>query len=446
MSAPFRQPSTESPYAGFVPSFAGGEHEAAVGRDTSERLDELLSLLTRSLHALHAARGCGVSVAITDLEAHARGLAALAYLGAPNARGGEEPFPYLTEAESRQWALAGLVGRSPRFGRMLRELRAVQGSPRTTVFLSGESGTGKKLVARAIHFGGAHASAPFVRVDCAALPAEQAEALLFGQSRGAGPGANPERRGYCELAEGGTLFLDEIGDLPPSLQARLLRVFEDGAYLPLGSHSPRTLNARVIAATNASLPALVGAGRFRQDLYYRLMTYHIALPALRERLDDVPLLARHFLRVISTDLKRAAPRLLPEAFQRLLAHSYPGNVRELKNTLERAIIVADRAELGAEHIVFAPGAGVGAAFCAAQADSAPPSPPGQAAAGNADLGRKFLSDLPLKLSDAEDILIARAIAVAEGNMSRAARLLGINRASLYRWQDRRASAAITAAP
>jgi DNA-binding NtrC family response regulator len=243
------------------------------------------------------------------------------------------------------------------------------------------------------------------------------------------------------------LFFDEIGDLPLPLQARLLRVLEDGAYLPLGAHSPRTLNARVIAATHAPLPALVGAGRFRQDLYYRLMHYHIALPALRERLEDVPLLARHFLRVISGDLKRSAPRLLPEAIQRLLAHSYPGNVRELKNTLERAIIVADRDELGAEHIVFAPGAGAGAsaAFCGDPAGLARPQSQAQAAARDADLGRKFLADLPLKLSDAEDILIARAIAVAEGNLSRAARLLGINRASLYRWQERRASASVAEA-
>jgi DNA-binding NtrC family response regulator len=447
MSASFRQPPIESPFAGFVPSYADGGDAGAGGDETGERLNALLSSLTRSLHALHAAGGCGVSGAITDLEAHARGLAKLVDGGAPNTRGGEDSFSCLTEAESRQWALAGLVGRSPRFGRMLRELRAVQGCSRTTVFLSGESGTGKELVARAIHFGGAQASAPFVRVDCAALPAEQAEALLFGQSRGFGPGGNPERRGHCELAEGGTLFFDEIGDLPLPLQARLLRVLEDGAYLPLGAHSPRTLNARVIAATHAPLPALVGAGRFRQDLYYRLMHYHIALPALRERLEDVPLLARHFLRVISSDLKRSAPRLLPEAIQRLLAHSYPGNVRELKNTLERAIIVADRGELGAEHIVFAPGAGAGAsaAFCGDPAGLARPQAQAQAAAGEADLGRKFLADLPLKLSDAEDILIARAIAVAEGNLSRAARLLGINRASLYRWQERRASASVAEA-
>ena len=337
---------------------------------------------------------------------------------------------HLSEAESRQWGMAGLVGRSDRFGRMLREVRAVQPAIRTTVLLTGESGTGKELTARAIHYGGAQAAAPFVRVDCAALPSDQAEALLFGQVRGAGPGSAAERRGCCELAEGGTLFFDEIGDLAPALQARLLRVLEDGAFLPLGALGPRTMNARVIAATHADLPALVASGRFRQDLYYRLMHYHIAVPALRERLEDVPALAQHFVRTLSAELKRAVPRLRADALRRLLAHAYPGNIRELKNTLERAIIYAGGDELGAEHIVFAPQAGAGC-------EASQPAPGG---AGADDLGRKFLADLPLNLSEAEDILVARAIAVAEGNLSQAARLLGINRASLYRWQERRDAA------
>ena len=403
---------------------------AEILQRTNETLERRVAERTAEL----AARGAALERANAELRAEAaRREAAESALARADAQ-----LSLLTEAETRQWALAGLVGRSARFGQMLREVRAVQGAARTTVLLTGESGTGKELTARAIHYGGAQATAPFVRVDCAALPPDQAEVLLFGQARGGGPGAVPERRGYCELAEGGTLFFDEIGDLPPGLQARLLRVLEDGAYLPLGAHAPRTMNARVIAATHADLPALIAAGRFRQDLYYRLMHYHIAVPALRERLEDVPALAQHFVRMISAELKRAAPRLRPEALQRLLAHAYPGNVRELKNTLERAIIYAGRDELGSEHIVFAPGAGGGSASPVALGDHATPSSNPAPTAG--DLGRKFLSDLPLNLSEAEDILIARAIAVAEGNMSRAARLLGINRASLYRWQDRRAVA------
>jgi DNA-binding NtrC family response regulator/CHASE1-domain containing sensor protein len=400
---------------------------AKILQGTNETLEKRVAERTAEL----AARGAALERANAELRAEAaRREAAEAALARADAQ-----LSLLTEAETRQWALAGLVGRSARFGQMLRDVRAVQGAARTTVLLTGESGTGKELTARAIHYGGAQATSPFVRVDCAALPADQAEALLFGQARGGGPGAAAERRGYCELAEGGTLFFDEIGDLPPGLQARLLRVLEDGAYLPLGAHAPRTMNARVIAATHADLPALIAAGKFRQDLYYRLMHYHIEVPALRDRIEDVPALAQYFVRRLSAELKRVAPRLRPEALQRLLAHGYPGNVRELKNTLERAIIYAGRDELGAEHIVFAPGA----AGPAGSGGDAPPPAGGVGGAG--ELGRKFLSDLPLNLSEAEDILIARAIAVAEGNMSKAARLLGINRASLYRWQDRRAAAA-----
>lgn len=338
---------------------------------------------------------------------------------------------HLSEAESRQWGLAGMVGRSTRFGQMLREVRAVQAAARTTVLLTGESGTGKELVARAIHYGGAQAAAPFVRVDCATLPADQAEVMLFGQVRANGTG---ERRGYCELAEGGTLFFDEIGDLAPGLQARLLRVLEDGAFLPVGAEQPRTMSARVIAATHADLPVRVASGGFRQDLYYRLMHYHIAVPTLRERLEDVPALAQHFTRSLSAELKRTAPRLRPDALQRLLAHGYPGNIRELKNTLERAIIYAGGDELGAEHIVFAPQAGGGAEGATGAGGGARESTP--VAAGGEDPARKFLADLPLNLQDAERILVARAIAVAEGNLSKAARLLGVNRASLYRWQEK----------
>lgn len=408
--------------------------------ETLHRANELLEQRVAERTAELEARGVALERANAELrEEAARRAAAETALARADAQ-----LSLLSEAEARQWALAGLVGRSASFGQMLREVRAVQAAERTTVLLTGESGTGKELTARAIHYGGARAGAPFVRVDCASLPPEQAEALVFGQARGSGSGAAAERRGFCELAEGGTLFFDEIGELPSPLQARLLRVLEDGAYLPVGAHAARTMNARVIASTHADLPARISAGRFRQDLYYRLMQYHIAVPPLRDRLEDVPALAQHFVRVIAAELKRPAPRLRPETLQRLLAHSYPGNIRELRNTLERAIIYSGGPELGSEHIVFAPGALLPAlpgAGAGAASDTASPLPAAVAASAAGDLGRKFLADLPLNLSEAEDILIARAIAVAEGNMSRAARLLGINRASLYRWQDRRVACA-----
>ncbi len=416
-------------------TFTPGPHFQAADPDWQRRaaadLQRTNAILERRV-AERTAELAARSAALEELNRELRAEAARREAAESALARADAQLSHLSEAESRQWGLAGLVGRSDRFGRMLREVRAVQPAARTTVLLTGESGTGKELTARAIHYGGAQAAAPFVRVDCAALPSDQAESLLFGQVRGSGPGGAPERRGYCELAEGGTLFFDEIGDLAPALQARLLRVLEDGAFLPLGALTPRTMNARVIAATHADLPALIAAGRFRQDLYYRLMHYHIAVPALRERLEDVPALARHFVRTLSAELKRAAPRLRADALQRLLAHAYPGNIRELKNTLERAIIYAGGDELGAEHIVFAPQAG-------AAAGEPAPAVSVLAGAGVGDLGRKFLADLPLNLSEAEDILVARAIAVAEGNLSLAARLLGINRASLYRWQDRRAA-------
>lgn len=369
-----------------------------------------------------AARSEALEEANRELRAEAaRREAAEAALARADAQ-----LSHLSEAEARQWGIAGLVGRSARFGQMLREVRAVQAATRTTVLLTGESGTGKELVARAIHYGGAQAAAPFVRVDCATLPAEQAEVLLFGLVRASG---TMERRGFCELAEGGTLFFDEIGDLAPGLQARLLRVLEDGVFTPAGAEQPRTMSARVIAATHADLPGRVASGEFRQDLYYRLMHYHIAVPALRERLEDVPALAQHFVRTLSAELKRGAPRLRADALQRLLAHGYPGNIRELKNTLERAIIYAGGDELGAEHIVFAPQAGGGSGGGNADAPGGPREA-GEGLSGEGDLGRKFLADLPLNLEEAERILVARAVAVAEGNLSKATRLLGVNRASL----------------
>ncbi len=329
----------------------------------------------------------------------------------------DSQLPRLSDAEARQWSLAGLVGRGERFGRLLRDIKAVQAALRTHVLILGESGTGKELVARAIHFGGAAAAGPFVRVDCSDLPDDgaQAEILLFGAVSGGGARGESPRRGFSEQADRGTLFFDEIGDLPLSLQARLLRVLEDGSFRPRGAEQARPLHARILAATHADLSARITEGRFRADLYFRLAQYPIAVPPLRERLEDVPALAQHFVRKIAAELKRPPPLLRPEALQRLLSHPYPGNIRELRNLLERALLLSGGDELGTEHFALPPSADA-------------PSPAGT-----------FLAELPLRLDEAEDLLIARALAVAEGNMSQAARLLGINRASLYRWQSRRAA-------
>ena len=329
--------------------------------------------------------------------------------------------PALTDAEARQWALAGLVGSSPCFVQLIHRLRSLEAYPKTNVLLTGETGTGKDLLARAIHFGSPLAGGPFVPLNCAALTADLAEVTLFGQTRGNHVGSAPERKGVFELAHGGTLYLDEIGDMPFALQSRLLRVLDDGIIQPLGSSASRAVRVRVIAATNVDLPARVAEGSFRQDLYYRLMQFHMQLPPLRDRMEDVPGLAQHFARSLCNEHKRTCPAIHSDAFQRLLTHRYPGNIRELKNTIERALIAADGDELHSHHIVFSPSAAFGVQPDAGASPSAP----------------RGTDELPLNLAEAEDKLIARAITVAGGNLSMAARLLGINRASLYRWQTRR---------
>ncbi|HZZ58944.1 MAG TPA: sigma-54 dependent transcriptional regulator [Opitutaceae bacterium] len=327
----------------------------------------------------------------------------------------------LTEAEARSWGLQGFLGQSPQFKKLLRDIRAVQVYPRTNVLLTGESGTGKELIARAIHFGGALAKGPFVAVNCSALPAELAESYLFGHRRGAFTGAVADHKGYFELADGGTLFLDEIGDMPPAIQAKLLRVLEDGQVTAVGASAGNRVSVRIVAATNVDLPAKVQRGEFRQDLYYRLMHFHVAVPPLRERREDIPALAGHFVRLFSSELKRKPPVLRADALERLLAHDYPGNIRELKNTIERAIIYAGGEQIHPEHIVFA-----AHARTASGSASAPESEP--KAENPAD-------DFNLKA--AEDRLIEKAVAASKGNTSAAARLLGVDRAKIYRWQQSR---------
>ena len=334
-------------------------------------------------------------------------------------RAADEKLSLLSAAEARQWGLAGFVGRSPVFGKMLAELRSVQSFPRTNVLLTGESGTGKELIARAIHFGGPLATGPFVPVNCSALPPELAESHLFGHVRGAFTGAIADRKGWFELAHGGTLFLDEIGDMPLLLQAKLLRVLEDGHVTPVGGTSGRKVSVRIVAATNINLPGKIAAGQFREDLYYRLNHFNITVPPLRHRREDIPALAAHFLKLFAVELKRPVPTLHADALQQLLAHDYPGNIRELKNTIERAMIHAGGGEIRAGHIVFASGAPTRAIDGVAS-----PSP------------RKNYN-----LAENEDRLIAEAIAAVSGNLSAAARLLGVNRALLYRWQQRQTRAA-----
>jgi two-component system response regulator HupR/HoxA len=221
----------------------------------------------------------------------------------------------------------------------------------TTVLLLGETGTGKELFARLIHAHGPRRAAPFVAQNCAALPESLLESELFGHVRGAFTGATGERRGLFEEAHGGTIFLDEVGDMAPAMQLRLLRVLQEGEVRRIGASGSRRVDVRVIAATNADLETEIHAGRFRQDLYYRLNVFPLRLPPLRERPEDIPALAEHFLRLYRARARRAVPGIAPDALACLCAYPFPGNVRELENEIERAVALADDGQpLRPEHL------------------------------------------------------------------------------------------------
>jgi DNA-binding NtrC family response regulator len=221
-----------------------------------------------------------------------------------------------------------------------RTLELVQAAARTeaTVLLTGESGTGKEVLARMVHRGSPRAQAAYVRVNCAAVPLEMWESEFFGHRKGSFTGATSDREGRFRLAHRGTLFMDEIGTMPLAAQAKILRVLQDGEFDRVGDEQPTRVDVRVVAATNSDLDAEVAAGRFRQDLFYRLNVVRIEVPPLRERIEDIPLLAAHFVGEISTRLGRKIPGIGPGVLQDLTAYAWPGNVRELRNVLERALI------------------------------------------------------------------------------------------------------------
>jgi two-component system response regulator HydG len=232
----------------------------------------------------------------------------------------------------------GLVGASPPIREVQRMIDAVAYSA-TTVLVTGESGTGKELVARALHARSPRKAHPFVALNCGALTETLLESELFGHVRGSFTGAQRDQKGLFDAADGGTIFLDEIGDIPLSTQVRLLRVLQEGEFKRVGSTDPIRVDVRVIAATHRDLPRLVKSGRFREDLFYRLNVINIPLPPLRERVEDIPLLAYHFLRRYSDRLGKRVKALAPEALELLCGHRWPGNVRELENAVERAVVL-----------------------------------------------------------------------------------------------------------
>jgi transcriptional regulator with GAF, ATPase, and Fis domain len=307
---------------------------------------------------------------------------------------------------------AGIIGRSPKLAAAIDAARKVAPTD-TTVLLTGESGTGKEVLARAIHQASARADGPFIALNCAALPETLVESELFGHERGAFTGADRLKRGRFDLAAGGTLFLDEIGELTPSVQAKLLRVLQERQYERVGGTTTLQADFRLITATNRDLERAVAEGRFRQDLYYRVAVFPIHLPTLRERGEDVLLLADHFVGDRSAGMEWQPPRFSSEARQALLAHPWPGNVRELQNAIERALIVADGGLISAHHLGIASG------------------PPGAAKTPVLKPPSTEDAGAMLTIADQEKRLIVEVLQRTHGHQNRAAALLGLTRFQLY---------------
>jgi transcriptional regulator with GAF, ATPase, and Fis domain len=325
----------------------------------------------------------------------------------------EQRVATLREALDERYGFDRIVGRAPSLKEALK-LAARVATAETTVLLTGESGTGKELVARAVHLGSLRADGPFVTLNCAALPETLLESELFGHEKGAFTGADRQKPGRFELAAGGTLFLDEVGELSHPVQAKLLRVLQDGEFVRVGGTTTLHANVRIIAATNRDLERAVESGQFREDLYYRLNVFRVHLPPLRERGDDVLFLAEHFVRELGPQMGKAEVGLSRDARDALLAHPWPGNIRELQNAIERALILSEgglltAAQLGIvsrrEHLASVPHAPAPAV--------APESPSSQS------------------LPEWEKHLVIDVLNKTKGNKSEAAKILGITRSQLY---------------
>jgi DNA-binding NtrC family response regulator len=310
----------------------------------------------------------------------------------------------LREEVQRRYKFDNILGRSKAMQSVFDQIRAVADSD-ASVFLLGPSGSGKELVARAIHFNSPRKIGPFVAVNCGAIPEALLESELFGHEKGSFTGADRRRRGLVVEAQGGTLFLDEIGEMPLSLQVKLLRVLQDRVVRPVGSNEEVRIDFRVISATNRDLPVVVRQGRFREDLYYRLAVIPIHIPSLRERPEDIPLLAEHFLERAAASLRKPLEGFDEGATKWLLSHRWPGNVRELENVVERAATLARGPLITQEdlRIDMAPG---------------PLDEPGL---------RPTLAELEIQY-------IRRVLAETKGDKRRAAEILGISVRTLQRMQ------------
>ncbi|GAC1446497.1 MAG: sigma-54 dependent transcriptional regulator [Pyrinomonadaceae bacterium] len=311
-----------------------------------------------------------------------------------------------------RFQLENVIGTSARIERVLEIVERVAATD-ATVLISGESGTGKELIAKGIHFSGARANAPFIAINCAAIPETLIESELFGHKRGAFTGATSDAKGKFEEASGGTLFLDEISAMPLSAQPKLLRVLQEQEIVRLGESAPRPVDVRITTATNRDLRTLIEDGGFREDLYFRLAVIPVELPPLRERREDIPLLAEHFLKQVNERYGRANLRLDREVFAALSNHSFPGNVRELENTIERMVVLAKGDTITIEDL---------------------PENIRRPVTNAANV----LLELPpqgLSIEQVEREIIRQALEMHGGNQTRTARYLDITRSALiYRMQ------------
>jgi DNA-binding NtrC family response regulator len=317
----------------------------------------------------------------------------------------------LTSERRGTSALQAIVGTSAAMEQVRSMIGRLATSDTTTVLIEGESGAGKEVVARAIHFQSARADRPFLQVNCAALPEHLLESELFGHERGAFTDAHTQKRGLFESAEGGSVMLDEIGDLPPGGQAKLLRLLENKTFRRVGGVQELRCDVRVIAATNVNLEERVSEGRFRSDLFFRLNVVRIVVPSLKEHAEDVATLAAHFVARFNQEMKRQVRGISSAAMELLRAYAWPGNVRELRNVIERAFILhAGADEIRPEHLT--------------------PELRKVAAGKKPDKVVASVTEEGLVLDDVEKKLIAEAMERASGNQSKAARLLGVSRDTL----------------
>ena len=263
-----------------------------------------------------------------------------------------ERVSFISEQEASRWGISGFIGQSETFQNVIQNVKKVQQSNSISVLITGESGTGKELVARAVHFGSSRGKRPFIPLNCSAIPHDLAESMLFGHTKGSFSGAATDQKGYFEMANGGTLFLDEIGDLPLGLQGKFLRVLESHRFTPIGSAKEIEVDVRVVAATNRDLASYIEEQRFRSDLYFRLARFTVEVPSLRDRRDDIPLLVTHFVNLFASETGQAPPRISSESFEHLQSYGFPGNIRELKNMMERAVIEAENDEITPSDLHF----------------------------------------------------------------------------------------------